>query len=98
MAPVLSALFHHLEREFDGRPTMLILDEAHNVEDAATAHLGVEVTRRGLEPVTSLVLDDVAAEWPDAADSAFAGASAIVTTGECGECRLPETPRGKAEV
>jgi ATP-binding cassette subfamily C protein CydCD len=34
------------------------------------------------EPVTSLVLDDVAAEWPDAADSAFAGASAIVTTGE----------------
>jgi len=26
----------------------LILDEAHNVEDAATAHLGVEVTRRGL--------------------------------------------------
>ncbi|QFU32368.1 MULTISPECIES: conjugal transfer protein TrbE [unclassified Brevundimonas] len=28
VAPVLSALFHHLEREFDGRPTMLILDEA----------------------------------------------------------------------
>ncbi|NJD18770.1 MAG: hypothetical protein FIA95_05740, partial [Gemmatimonadetes bacterium] len=26
----------------------LVLDEAHNVEDAATAHLGVEVTRRGL--------------------------------------------------
>lgn len=26
----------------------LILDEAHNVEDAATTHLGVEVTRRGL--------------------------------------------------
>ncbi|HSH75585.1 MAG TPA: DEAD/DEAH box helicase, partial [Longimicrobiales bacterium] len=26
----------------------LILDEAHNVEDAATSHLGVEVTRRGL--------------------------------------------------
>jgi ATP-dependent DNA helicase DinG len=26
----------------------LILDEAHNVEDAATQHLGVEVTRRGL--------------------------------------------------
>ncbi|MEQ1856489.1 MAG: helicase C-terminal domain-containing protein [Longimicrobiales bacterium] len=25
-----------------------ILDEAHNVEDAATTHLGVEVTRRGL--------------------------------------------------
>ena len=28
VAPVLSALFHHLERDFDGRPTMLILDEA----------------------------------------------------------------------
>jgi len=27
-APVLSALFHHLERDFDGRPTLLILDEA----------------------------------------------------------------------
>jgi ATP-dependent DNA helicase DinG len=26
----------------------LVLDEAHNVEDAATSHLGVEVTRRGL--------------------------------------------------
>jgi ATP-dependent DNA helicase DinG len=26
----------------------LVLDEAHNVEDAATAHLGVTVTRRGL--------------------------------------------------
>ncbi len=26
----------------------LILDEAHNVEDAATSHLGVELTRRGL--------------------------------------------------
>ncbi|HEX4710626.1 conjugal transfer protein TrbE [Phenylobacterium sp.] len=28
VAPVLSALFHHLERSFDGRPTLLILDEA----------------------------------------------------------------------
>lgn len=27
-APVLSALFHHLERGFDGRPTLLVLDEA----------------------------------------------------------------------
>jgi len=26
----------------------LILDEAHNIEDAATSHLGVEVTRRGM--------------------------------------------------
>ena len=26
----------------------VILDEAHNVEDAATSHLGVELTRRGL--------------------------------------------------
>ena len=26
----------------------LVLDEAHNVEDAATSHLGVEITRRGL--------------------------------------------------
>ncbi len=26
----------------------LVLDEAHNVEDAATSHLGVELTRRGL--------------------------------------------------
>ncbi len=26
----------------------LVLDEAHNVEDAATSHMGVEVTRRGL--------------------------------------------------
>lgn len=26
----------------------VILDEAHNVEDAATSHLGVDVTRRGL--------------------------------------------------
>ena len=28
VAPVLSALFHHLERDFDGRPTLLVLDEA----------------------------------------------------------------------
>jgi type IV secretion system protein VirB4 len=28
LAPVLSALFHQLERGFDGRPTLLILDEA----------------------------------------------------------------------
>ena len=28
LAPVLSALFHHLERGFDGRPTLLVLDEA----------------------------------------------------------------------
>lgn len=27
-APVLSALFHHLEQGFDGRPTLMILDEA----------------------------------------------------------------------
>jgi len=26
----------------------LILDEAHNIEDAATSHLGLEVTRRGM--------------------------------------------------
>ncbi|HAY76439.1 MAG TPA: hypothetical protein DCY33_01270 [Gemmatimonadetes bacterium] len=26
----------------------VVLDEAHNVEDAATSHLGVEVTRRGI--------------------------------------------------
>lgn len=31
----------------------LILDEAHNVEDAATSHLGVEVSRRGLYRVLS---------------------------------------------
>lgn len=28
VAPVLSALFHSLERSFDGRPTLLVLDEA----------------------------------------------------------------------
>jgi type IV secretion system protein VirB4 len=28
VAPVLSALFHTLERSFDGRPTLLVLDEA----------------------------------------------------------------------
>jgi type IV secretion system protein VirB4 len=28
VAPALAALFHHLERGFDGRPTLLILDEA----------------------------------------------------------------------
>lgn len=28
LAPVLSALFHELERGFDGRPTLLVLDEA----------------------------------------------------------------------
>jgi ATP-dependent DNA helicase DinG len=28
--------------------TRVVLDEAHNVEDAATSHLGVEVTRSGL--------------------------------------------------
>lgn len=28
VAPVLAALFHHLERDFDGRPTLLVLDEA----------------------------------------------------------------------
>ena len=26
----------------------IVLDEAHNIEDAATSHLGVEVTKRGL--------------------------------------------------
>lgn len=28
VSPVLAALFHALERDFDGRPTMLVLDEA----------------------------------------------------------------------
>ncbi|TAL32805.1 MAG: conjugal transfer protein TrbE [Phenylobacterium sp.] len=28
LGPVLSALFHELERSFDGRPTLLVLDEA----------------------------------------------------------------------
>ena len=28
VGPVLSALFHHLEQGFDGRPTLLVLDEA----------------------------------------------------------------------
>ncbi|MFC3077842.1 conjugal transfer protein TrbE [Phenylobacterium terrae] len=28
LAPTLAALFHHLERGFDGRPTLLVLDEA----------------------------------------------------------------------
>lgn len=28
VAPVLSALFHHLEQSFDGRPTLMVLDEA----------------------------------------------------------------------
>lgn len=28
LAPALSALFHELERSFDGRPTLLVLDEA----------------------------------------------------------------------
>lgn len=28
VGPVLAALFHHLERSFDGRPTLLVLDEA----------------------------------------------------------------------
>ena len=28
LAPVLAALFHHLEQGFDGRPTLLVLDEA----------------------------------------------------------------------
>lgn len=28
IAPVLAALFHRLERDFDGRPTLLVLDEA----------------------------------------------------------------------
>lgn len=28
VGPVLAALFHHLEESFDGRPTLLVLDEA----------------------------------------------------------------------
>lgn len=28
VGPVLAALFHHLEQSFDGRPTLLVLDEA----------------------------------------------------------------------
>ncbi|MNI33174.1 Type IV secretion system protein virB4 [compost metagenome] len=28
IGPVLAALFHHLEQSFDGRPTLLVLDEA----------------------------------------------------------------------
>ena len=31
----------------------VILDEAHNIEDAATSHLGVELTRRGLYRILS---------------------------------------------
>ena len=31
----------------------VVLDEAHNVEDAATSHLGVEITRRGLHRAMS---------------------------------------------
>ncbi|MDE3003788.1 MAG: DEAD/DEAH box helicase [Gemmatimonadota bacterium] len=31
----------------------VVLDEAHNIEDAATSHLGVEITRRGLSRAMS---------------------------------------------
>jgi len=48
----------------------LILDEAHNVEEAATDHLGVEVTRRGLFRLLSRlerrgkgVLTDLREQW-----------------------------------
>jgi ATP-dependent DNA helicase DinG len=42
-----------LQRNFGGTAVLppyrrVVLDEAHNLEDAATSHLGVRVTRRGL--------------------------------------------------
>ncbi|ODT85807.1 conjugal transfer protein TrbE [Phenylobacterium sp. SCN 70-31] len=36
LAPVLAALFHELERGFDGRPTLLVLDEAWLLLDDTT--------------------------------------------------------------
>jgi ATP-dependent DNA helicase DinG len=45
-----------LQRNFAGTAVLppyrrVVLDEAHNLEDAATSHLGVRVTRRGLHRV-----------------------------------------------
>jgi ATP-dependent DNA helicase DinG len=45
-----------LQRNFGGTAVLppyrrVVLDEAHNLEDAATSHLGVRVTRRGLHRV-----------------------------------------------
>ena len=48
-----------------GQPAVLppyrriILDEAHNLEDAATSHLGAQATRRGLLQVRAEALTDV---------------------------------------
>jgi len=45
-----------------------------------------------------LAAKGAAGERERALGPATAATGEIVTTGECGECRLPETPRGNAEV
>jgi ATP-dependent DNA helicase DinG len=45
-----------LQRNYGGTAVLppyrrVVLDEAHNLEDAATSHLGVRVTRRGLQRI-----------------------------------------------
>lgn len=74
----------------------LILDEAHNVEDAATQHLGVEVTRRGLYRTLSR-LDRRGRGILTAVHDALAGADEAAALRERMETRVrPALSRARA--
>jgi ATP-dependent DNA helicase DinG len=76
----------------------LVLDEAHNVEDAATNHLGVSVTRRGMYRVLSR-LDRRGRGILTAVHDALAGSSDSGPLRERLENRVrPALSRARAEV
>jgi ATP-dependent DNA helicase DinG len=76
----------------------LVLDEAHNVEDAATNHLGVSVTRRGMYRVLSR-LDRRGRGILTAVYDALAGSSDSGPLRERLENRVrPALSRARAEV
>jgi ATP-dependent DNA helicase DinG len=76
----------------------LVLDEAHNVEDAATNHLGVNVTRRGMYRILSR-LDRRGRGILTAVHDALAGSPDVGPLRERVESRVrPALSRARAEV
>lgn len=76
----------------------VVLDEAHNVEDAATSHLGVEITRRGLHRIMSR-LDRRGRGLLSAIQESIRGTNSGVEVRERVETRVrPALSRAQAEA
>ena len=77
----------------------VILDEAHNIEDAATSHLGVEVTRRSLYRMFSRLDRGGGKGILTALHEALSGSCSSQELRERSENRVrPATSRARAEV